>query len=91
MNPLSKRITAGVISVLVAFLLTAAVLHEASPFYQDAARNPPMRMFVLLINTPSVFALTAFRSLPLGILIFALQWFLFGYLVGWIFHKIRLR
>ncbi len=61
----------------------AAILHEASPFYQDAAKNSPLRMFVLLINIPSVFVVTGFRSFPLGVIVFVFQWFLIGVFVHW--------
>ncbi|MFN0138454.1 MAG: hypothetical protein ACKVQW_00010 [Pyrinomonadaceae bacterium] len=89
MGYLSKRILAGGLSVLLAFLVTAAILHEASPFYQDAAKNSLLRVIVLLINTPSVFAVTALRSLPFGIIAFVFQWFLIGIFAHWIFFRIQ--
>jgi protein-S-isoprenylcysteine O-methyltransferase Ste14 len=91
MIPLFNRISAGGLSVLLAFLLMAAILYEGSPFYQDVAKNSPLRMIVLLINIPSVFVVTGFRSLFLGVVVFVCQWFLIGVLIHWIISRIRKR
>ncbi len=80
----------GVIFGGIAIILTWTLMSETSPFYQDMSDSSTIRQVWQILNFVPFLVLVMARSLPLGILLLFIQWFLIGIFVDWVFTRIRI-
>lgn len=91
MTLLNRALIVGCVTGFVAILVSLALMHESSPFYQDSLRPGFLRSIWQLVNAPAVIVLIASRSLAAGTLVLFVQWFLIGLITTLGFAKLRKR
>lgn len=84
-NAVFWGIPLGLLAIFISWLL----LGDGSPFYDDALIPSPLVRIWQILNIPAGFALVAFRSLPVAMLVVFVQWFLVGFSVSTLANRSR--